>query len=67
MYYFINKKTREPVIAIDDIGFIGSKYFLLLLELKQKFIMKQEYYDLRKTKKFLEMYISCNHKNRKVL
>ena len=43
MYYFINKKTRELVIAIiyvNDICFISSKDFLLLLELKQKFMVK---------------------------
>jgi len=37
MYYFINEETRELVIAIiyvDDVYFIGSKDFLLLLELK---------------------------------
>ena len=34
IYYFINKETRELVIAIvyvDSICFIGSKNFLLLL------------------------------------
>ena len=43
MYYFIDKETRELVIAIfyiNDICFIGLKDFLLLLELKQKFITK---------------------------
>ena len=42
MYYFINEKTRKLVIAIvyvNDICFIGSKDFLLLIELKQKFEM----------------------------
>jgi len=37
IYYFINKKTRELVIAIiylNNIWFIDSKDFLLLLELK---------------------------------
>ena len=37
IYYFINEENRELVIAIiyvDDVCFIGSKYFLLLLELK---------------------------------
>jgi len=37
VYYFIDKKTRELVIAIvyiDDVNFMGSKNFLLLLELK---------------------------------
>ena len=40
-YYFINKETRKPVIAIvyiNNICFIGSKNSLLLLESKQKFI-----------------------------
>ena len=43
VYYFINKETKELVIAIvyvNDIYFVGSKDFLLLLELKQKFITK---------------------------
>jgi len=37
IYYFIDKKVRELVIAIvyiHDICFMGSKDFLLLLELK---------------------------------
>jgi len=37
MYYFIDKKTRELVIAIvyvDDICFMSSKDFPVLLELK---------------------------------
>jgi len=43
VYYFINKETRKLVIAIiyvNDVYFISSKDFLLLLELKQKFMMK---------------------------
>ena len=43
IYYFIDKETWELVITtvyIDDICFIGSNDSLLLLELKQKFIMK---------------------------
>ena len=43
VYYFINKKTRELVIAIvyiDNIYFLDLKDFLLFLELKQKFILK---------------------------
>ena len=43
MYYLIDKETRELVIAIvyvKDICFISLKDFLLLLELKQKFITK---------------------------
>ena len=37
VYYFIDKKTRELVITIvyiDNVYFIGSKDFLLLLKLK---------------------------------
>jgi len=33
---------------------MGSKDFLLFLELKQKFIMKWKCYDLGETKEFLE-------------
>ena len=33
---------------------------LLLLELKWKFMTKQKYYNLEKTKEFLGMYISHN-------
>jgi len=43
MYYFIDEETRELVIAIvyiNNVCFMGSKDSLLLLELKQKFIMK---------------------------
>jgi len=43
VYYFIDEETRELVIVIvyiNDICFMDSKDFLLLLELKQKFIMK---------------------------
>jgi len=43
VHYFIDKKTKELVIAIvyvDDICFMGSKDSLLLLELKQKFMIK---------------------------
>jgi len=43
IYYFINKKTRELVIAIiyvDNIYSIDLKDPLLLLELKWKFIIK---------------------------
>ena len=43
VYCFIDKETRELAIAIvyiDNICFIGLKDFLLLLELKQKFMMK---------------------------
>jgi len=43
VYYFIDKETRELIIAItyvNDICFMGSKKSPLLLELKQKFITK---------------------------
>jgi len=43
VYYFIDEETRELIIAIfyvDDIYFMGLKYFLLLLKLKQKFMTK---------------------------
>ena len=45
IYYFMNKETKELVIAIvyvNDIYFVGLKDSLLLLELKQKFITKME-------------------------
>ena len=68
IYYFIDKKTRELVIAtvyVDDVCFMGSKDFPLLLELKQKFMIKWEFYDLGETKEFLEMCINCNCKDQK--
>ena len=43
MYYFIDKETRELVIAIvhvDDVCFMGLKDSLLLLKLKQKFMIR---------------------------
>jgi len=43
VYYFIDEKTRKLVITIfyvDNVYFMGSKGFLLLLELKQKFMPK---------------------------
>ena len=61
MYYFINKETKNLVIAIvyvDDVYFISSKDSLLLLELKQKFIIEWKYHELRETKEFLRIYIS---------
>ena len=67
VYYFINEKTKKLIITIiyiDNICFINSKDFLLLLELKWKFIIKEycdfEYCDFGETKKFLEIYISYN-------
>jgi len=69
VYYFIDKKTRELVIAIvyvNNVCFMGSKDSLLLLELKQKFMIKLECHDLRETKEFLRMYINHNCKNQKI-
>ena len=63
MYYFIDKEARKLVIVIvyvNDVLFIGSKDSLLFLELKWKFTAKWEYYNLRKTKEFLGIYISYN-------
>ena len=43
IYYYYDKKTKALVIAIvyiDDICFIGTKGFLLLNELKQKFMAR---------------------------
>ena len=43
VYYFINKETRELVIAIvyiNDVCFMSLKNFSLLLKLKWKFIIK---------------------------
>jgi len=43
IYYFIDEETRELVIAsiiyINDVCFMGWKFFLLLLELKWKFMI----------------------------
>ena len=69
VYYFIDKKTRELVIVIvyvDDVCFIDSKNSLLLLELKQKFMMKQKCYDLGETKEFLKICINHHCKNQKI-
>ena len=69
VYYFIDKETRELVIAIiyiNDICFMNLKDFLLLLELKWKFMTKWEYYDLRETKKFFRMYINYSYKDQKI-
>ena len=69
VYYFIDEKTRELVIAIvyvNDVCFIGSKDFLLFLELKQKYIMKWKCHDLGETKEFLGMCINCNHKDQNI-
>jgi len=43
LYYFIDEKTRKLVISIvyvDNVCFIDLKDFLLLLKLKQKFVIK---------------------------
>ena len=43
VYYLTDQETVKLVIAIvyvDDVCFIYSKDFLLLLELKQKFMVK---------------------------
>ena len=66
VYYFINKETRELVIAIvyvNDVYFMSSKDSLLPLELKQKFMMKWKCHDLGETKEFLGMCINHNHKD----
>ena len=69
MYYFIDKKTRELVVAIvyvDNVCFMGSKNSLLLLELKQKFMTKWECHDLGETREFLGMCIDHNCKDQKI-
>jgi len=69
MYYFIDEKTKELVIAIvyiNDVYFIDLKDSPLLLELKQKFVMKWECHDLGETKEFFEMYISHNCNDQKI-
>ena len=43
------------------------KSSLLFSELKQKFIMKWKYCNLKKTKEFFGMQISCNYKDQKIL
>jgi len=69
IYYFIDKKTKELVIVIvyvNDDCFMDSKDLPLLLKLKQKFIMKYKYHNLREIKDFLGICINCNHKNQKI-
>jgi len=69
VYYYHDKKTKALVIAIvyiSDICFIGTKDSLLLNELKQKFMARWECRNLGETTKFLDMYISSDHKNRKI-
>jgi len=69
MYYFIDKKTRELVIAIVyiyNVCFMGSKDSPLFLELKQKFMTKWKCYDFGETKEFSRICINCNHKDQKI-
>jgi len=69
VYHYHDKKTKALVIAIvyiDDVYFIGTKSFLLLNELKQKFMARWECHDLGETTEFLGMHISCDCKNRKI-
>ena len=54
------------IVYVDDVCFMSSKGFLLLLELKQKFITKWKCYDLGETKEFLGIYISHNCKDQKI-
>jgi len=54
------------IVYVDDVCFMSSKGFLLLLELKQKFITKWKCYDLVETKEFLGIYISHNCKDQKI-
>ena len=66
IYYYHDKKTKVLVIAIvyvDNVCFMSTKGFLLLNELKQKFMARQECHDLGKTTGFLGMHISYNRKN----
>jgi len=69
MYYFIDKETRELVMAIvyvDNVYFMSLKDSLILLKLKQNFIIKWEYCDLKRTKEFFGIYISYNCKDQKI-
>jgi len=66
IYYYYDKKTKALVIAIvyvDNVYFMSTKGFLLLNELKQKFMAKWECRDLGETTEFLDMHISCDRKN----
>ena len=60
VYYFIDEETRELFIAIIyvDVWFMSSKDFPLLLELKQKFMTKWEFYWQKSSKK--EVMLRCN-------
>ena len=69
IYYYYDKKTKALVIAIvyvNDICFMGTKDSLLLNELKQKFMARQEYHDLGETIEFLGIHISRDCKNQKI-
>ena len=66
VYYFIDEETKELVIEIiyiNNICFIGLKDFLLLSELKPKFMMKWECHNLGETKEFLKIHISHKYKD----
>ena len=66
IYYYYDKKTKALVITIvyvNDVCFMGTKGSLLLNELKQKFMTRQECRDLGETTEFLGMHISHNCKN----
>ena len=66
IYYYYDRKTEALVIAIvyvDDICFIDTKGFLLLNELKQKFIARWKCHDLGETTEFLDIHISHDCKN----
>jgi len=48
------------IVYVDNVCFMDSKDYLLLLELKQKFMTKWEHHNPGETKEFLEMYINHN-------
>ena len=69
IYYYHDKKTKVLIIAIvyvNDVCFMGTKDVLLLNELKQKFMARQECCDLGETTEFLGIYISHDRKNQKI-
>ena len=63
MYYFIDKETRELFIAIIyvDVWFMSSKDFPLLLELKQKFMTKREFYWQKSSRKEVMLGYNKNY------
>ena len=70
IYYYYDKKTKALIIAIvyvNNVCFMGTKDSLLLNELKQKFMARQEYHDLGETIEFLGIHISHDCKNQKIL